>query len=448
MSVQKNHSDEMKSLSVESKMELNDLVYKPMPDVNEVAKRSQIRNYPSKQSYTGGETMTLILNSGSSYVNGKNSTLNFDVSIANGAPNAYFGCGSACNFFSIVRFTSQSGVELEACFDLNNLRPVIDRYVEPKEWFQTVGQCMGYANPSVTTDAAGAVVAPTNIDLKNVANKRTFCIPMSKIFELFNTDKPLIGLGLISGARIDIILEAPVTALMWTGGAGGAGQYTLNNVVCVLDCIEANDGILSALTEESAKKGLAYHFNSYDRNITSTTDVRIQLNSQNATSKAIMAVAKTRLTNNLSIPGVDSFLGFSDTKNYIFRLGQLTFPLAPINAGLIDKLEMYNQALYVWGKHRTSLQPSCVTYQSFRGFAEGADAAIAAGPLYAACDSVAVVDLERSVCDLSGLPLSGSRVLSLSAELNAAPGGGVTVTLYTLYAKLARVYPDRIVLRV
>ena len=147
----------------------NNLTYK-MPITNSVVSSRNLKKYPAERSsYSWGidgksraGPMLFHLQAGEQYVDWSKSFLEFtfsgqlnirdDTAGEDPGQNNYnrcllhFGQGSACNFIDEVIVTTRSGVEIHRIESFHRWRALQDRMKRSDDWFQTVGDLMGYTS--------------------------------------------------------------------------------------------------------------------------------------------------------------------------------------------------------------------------------------------------------------------------------------------------------------
>ena len=99
---------------------VNSLIYQLQPDLSVTVSRTMVKQFPMAQKHTSRDSMIFTLNSGSAYLDFRDSYLSFDVkNISTGGTggSAFFGTsgGSACNFFNRLTISSRSGQIIERC---------------------------------------------------------------------------------------------------------------------------------------------------------------------------------------------------------------------------------------------------------------------------------------------------------------------------------------------
>ena len=122
---------------------VNQLTYQLAPDLSVAVSRTMVKQFPMTQKHTSRDSMIFTLNSGSSYVDFKDSYISFDCK--NTSPgaggSAFFGSsgGSACNFFNRLTISSRSGQIIERIDRLNQLCAIRHNYEKSEVLKQTTG---------------------------------------------------------------------------------------------------------------------------------------------------------------------------------------------------------------------------------------------------------------------------------------------------------------------
>ena len=143
---------------IQSLLDWNNLVY-TMPATNSVVSARNLKTYRSDQlTYDPGDMMEFRLQTGSQYVDFKNSWIRLEMAIWNNAANTTklsnvtWGSGSAFNLIRDLVVSSRSGTELQRIEDFNVYRAFCDTMKKDHEWFKTVGASIGYFPRTITTE--------------------------------------------------------------------------------------------------------------------------------------------------------------------------------------------------------------------------------------------------------------------------------------------------------
>jgi hypothetical protein len=399
---------DVKSVAAKTLIEANKLEYKVPPSLSVVVQRRHIRNEAQSLEYVSGRTCNIMINSGDDYANGQTSYLVFKAESTDGDAVTW-GSGSALNMIRTITFFHSSGVEIERLENLNLYSRFVHKNTKGEEWFKTVGSMMGY-------EYAGS---KSYEDLKTA--QHTFVIPMSEISGMFNTEQ-LIPSYLLSGMRVSIDLAEAKVA---TKGTTASSQIKITEAAIVLDAFTLADNIQDKLNQVSgtSKNGTEFHWQSYDHSPKTITQASLHISAEKAVSRASRAFALTRSTEYTN-DGLKDSLKPEDLKlsQYQFRLGAMFFP----NKTLTDSVEFYHNQTFAFGGF--GHQMATIDYKAFEGKAGDGGAA-------GDSESAAVAALERSDMTLSGLPVSGSRALTLDATYSNS--GDRTVDMFLEYTKVA-----------
>lgn len=138
---------------IQELLDWNNLVY-TMPVTNSVVSARNLKTFRSDQlTYSPGDMMEFRLQTGSQYVDFKNSWIRLDLEVKNSGAtagdqvnNLTWGSGSAFNLIRDMVVSSRSGTELQRIEDFNIYRAFSDTAKKPHEWFETVGASMGYTS--------------------------------------------------------------------------------------------------------------------------------------------------------------------------------------------------------------------------------------------------------------------------------------------------------------
>ena len=341
---------------------VNDLVYVLEPDLSVATNKTHKVQYFQNSKYEHGSNAICILNSGADYIDTRRSWLQFDVAASGcnvATTRLYLGAnGSACNFINQLTISTRSGDILCQLFDFNLMQNILLPLTYDKQWFDTVGQTMGYGcGLDVGTSALAGDIGgmPTN----------RFCIPLYVLAPLFGYGR-LMPAMLMSGLRIEIqwanhtqaFQSLPTGAYGVPNGMTFAGAiattvwapvavpgvpvlgYTVLDPQLVLSSVQLSDSIQRSLNELSATNGLEIVYPDYERTTTTlgtSTDVNVEI--RKSCSRALKAFGRVRF-NNFTALGIgpevqhDSFRsekGFVFTE-YQWQLGSLYFPQQPVRS--------------------------------------------------------------------------------------------------------------------
>ena len=405
-------------------IDVNNLSYNLKPDLSVTTSRTTTTQFFQNQDYAENSTMVCILNTGASFVYGPNSTLAFDIKVAkkSGTSIPELGCffpapGSAANIFSRITIMSRSGVVLERIDSVNQLAAIKFAYQHDASYSKTIGSMMGYVSPTFKTTSN---------------QQQRFVIPLSLISGLFAYEN-LLPSALMSGLRIEIALTPAYQAFSlqvtdavnndWTYG------YSVINPRIQCDAYMLTDSIMRTLNEASASSGLEIVFPTYFTTIQSRSSTLLNMESRRACSRALSAFYTEQLpvTDWIYTKSPMMSVALNDANgptSVQFRAGSLYFPNTAISNDnpLICAPENYQMALQTFNKFNTALSSNVALedYQTNGLFVLG-------------------TTLERSTAlNLTGIPLSNSRVLALNATFKSSTP--TTCYMFLEYVTLARVF--------
>lgn len=381
---------------------LNSMSYRMEPDLSIVIQRNVQATYFQNQDAAPGATLTAILQTGSCFVNLRQSSLVLDVqnqsinasaggavSGANSSP-AWFGTngGSACNLISRIMLTSKNGTLIERIDNCNVLSAIKVNYKYDDSWRHSVGSLMGVVMPAgilnsgtsttatvsqtETAQSLGWLSASDGATADSGAITR-FVIPLYVFSTFCDSLGSLAPPQLMAGMKVEILLENPANAMMDASpGAAGINNKILNYhvVACRLD-LESyllTDSVQTVLNEEASSRGL---------DVVSATTVDTQAQRTNNTisvdvsrscSRALSVVYKERVlpvaTNIAYIYGGGAFfdpmasavygssLSVSYPQEFQCRAGSLYYPQSSIRGSnaLTATADLFAQTLRAFQK--------------------------------------------------------------------------------------------------
>lgn len=446
-------------------LQLNNMTYKLEPDLAVVVQRNVQSSFFLSQSYTAGSTMTCIVNSGSGFVNLRQSYLVLDVTNSSTA-NAWFGLsgGSAANFINRIQIVAKNGVVLERIDNANVLAAAKVAYAYDNSWINSVGSLMGIA-PSITTMLGSSTGWATGAKVR-------FIIPLYIFSTFCDSMNSLCPAQLLAGARFEILLESASAAMI---GAAKTDALNYSISACRIDfeTYLLTDSVMSVINQVAASTGLEVVSATTQDTQSIRNSTRLVVDVARSCSRALSVLYKERYPKSAAgadgangYPGNSLFdsmasafmLATAGTGGYInvpkewqIRAGQLYFPQTSIRGdgtalGLCEN-ELYQQSLRAFQK--LNLGPmgekagANVSLTDFRG---ATPLNILQGPQTGkACFAL---DLQRSAILTSGIPLSNSRQLSITYDTNFVSAGSFLVDVYLTYQILVRTFLSQVVLEV
>ena len=193
------------------------LTYNLPSSATVVVEKNQKVYFPHKSEYKDTENRIIVtLNSGSDFIDGKNSYLALNLSVQGthatpGSDFVTFGDGSAVNLFDEIVIRSRDGAEVERIRKLNSLVATRDRWSKSQDWMKCSGSQMGYQPQTYDSDTYTKEEFTDSLFVG-----RTFVIPLAHISGLFNSEALIASrrnvsqtLGAFVKSRITTDITAP-----------------------------------------------------------------------------------------------------------------------------------------------------------------------------------------------------------------------------------------------
>lgn len=374
-----------------SLLQVNKMLYKMPPSLGITARRHHVIDFSQQSSYNAGQTMVFDIQTGSYFIDGKNSYLRLNI-----IPDqdATFGSGGATNIISRVVVRTKSGKEWCRCEEFNLYIRNVLRYTCNENYLNRTARSYGYTN-----DGTGAVSA-------NGGDGTLFTIPLWLI-PCFNQDK-LLPPQIMEGLRIELTLASVNTALVNDGVA--PTTYSVKNAEIHSDAFDIADQFKRKVAEMSARQGLILvHKEYFHSNVgTLAQSTAYNFDIKKACSKACRNFTILRPSNTDDIDE-DSMNALDyDVVRYQAHCGQDYMPnqpisiTAPINANNIN--EAYYDTQFVWDKVNQCWYPNTINPAEFLGTND-----IKAG--------MVAFNLNKShITDLDGYVLNNSRALVVDIQ--------------------------------
>ncbi len=439
-------------LLASSILSANKLSYRLAPDISVAVSRNNQSQFFQNQSYTQNAVGVCIWNTGSNYVDVSRSSLvltvrNDSTTVAPAPVAAWFGPnGSACNLINRFTLMSRSGTVIELIQNCNQLAAHTLNYRHPRTW---KGKALPITTIAPTEEACfsggdaqlyGASPQPmTTSNSVNYAwaagETMRFVIPLAEFSPVFANSKELWPASLCSGLRMEILFELAGIAMMSVAGtATDIMGYTIVDCRVETECYQLSDMVLRTLNDQASSAGLeVVSVTAYDTQFI-RTQTAVNVDCSKAVSRALAFVYKERLTPvALGASGVDKFASYPVTSanyptSFQARIGGLYFPQQAIRN---------NGAAAGWRTAPADLYSILLQSLNQLGWMKQGVATNFVG--YLSQQFCITQSLERSnVLDLSGIPLSNSRLLNVQMEWSTA--ASVTGDLFLLYAVLIRCF--------
>jgi len=394
-----------------SLLQVNKMLYKMPPSLGITARRHHVIDFSQQNTYNNGQTVVFDLQTGSYFVDGKNSYLRLDIAtIANDADP--FNSGGITNVIKRVVVRTKSGKEWCRCEEFNLYVRNLLRYTASNNYLNKVGKSYGFDD---------AVVFPST-----TGNRYT--LPLWLI-PCFNQDK-LLPPQIMEGLRIEITL-ASVGEALETAGPAPTG-YVVTNAQIHSDAFDIADQFKRKVAEMSARQGLILvHKEYFHSNVgTISTSNTYNYDIKKACSKACRNFNILRLAVNTDNINVDSMNSDEyDVTRYQAHIGQDYVPNQPItidSIGLAGINEAYYDTQFVWGKVNQTWWCNTVTPEEFSGSGSKKLGMVA-------------FNLNKShVTDLDGYVLNNSRALVVDIQCGTSEARKIDTFLEHL--RVAKVY--------
>jgi hypothetical protein len=402
---------EVSNTPMDTLLSKNHLKYNIPPSLSVSVQRRAISNPAQSQTYNSKGKVNITSNSGDDWVWGRGSYLAFKLVASGDDTKKQFNSArsSAIDIIQTLTLYHSSGIEIERLEDVNLYHRVVDMYKYDSTYRKTE------LSATTSIDDAGAQV---NLPTADSGDK--FIIPLSHLSGLFDTDV-LLPAYIMSGMRFSIDLSSAATALK-SDGDGAATDYTISEVEIVLDSLTLADNVVKELNKKSASSGTELSWVSYENTAKTITTTKLNMSADRAVSRANRAFLVARdLVDVSNADRKKDSLSPNEfkTTQYQWRLGSQFFP----NKMLEHKSQMYKTALNCF---KDAKQGGQVSFTNFKA---------------AAGDGIMCASLERDdMLDLSGLPVSSSRSLTINADFSAVDAGGVQCNLFMDFVKVAKCF--------
>jgi hypothetical protein len=412
-----------------SLLQVNKMLYKMPPSLGITARRHHVIDFSQQNGYSNGQTMVFDLQTGSYFIDGKNSYLRLDVTIASTA-NGNYRSGGVSNLIKRVVIRTKSGKEWCRCEEFNLYVRNCLRYKCTENYINRTGKSYGFGSDSTATNQSSQ------------ANGVTYrwTLPLWLI-PCFNQDK-LLPPQIMEGLRIELTLEDPAVAFESTGAVN---SYTVTNAEIHSDAFDIADQFKRKVAEMSARQGLILvhkeYFHSNVGTIAESTSYNFDI--KKACSKACRNFTVLRLEANstgASRQSADSLNAeVYKVSRYQAHVGQDYMPNQPIDVPLdsgtnLPAIQGINEAYYdtqfVWDKVNQCWYPNTVTPEQFLGDADVTGAN---------CGMVAFNLNKSHVTDLDGYVLNNSRALVVDIKC-AGDAVARKLDTYLEHLRVAKVY--------
>jgi hypothetical protein len=371
-----------------SLLQVNKMLYKMPPSLGITARRHHVIDFSQQNTYNAGQTIVFDIQTGSYFIDAKNSYLRLDVATIGGDATA-FNSGGVTNIIKRVVVRTKSGKEWCRCEEFNLYVRNVLRYTASNNYLNKVGKSFGFD---------GGVPVST-------ANPR-YTIPLWLI-PCFNQDK-LLPPQIMEGLRIELTLAGVGEAFESVDPLTG---YVVTNAEIHSDAFDIADQFKRKVAEMSARQGLILvhkeYFHSNVGTISETNTYNYDI--KKACSKACRNFNILRPNDDISTLNADSMNAEAyNVIRYQAHVGQDYMPNQPITIeeplGLGPQIYNINEAYYdtqfVWDKVNQTWYCNTITPEEFLGLTGTKKLGMVA------------FNLNKSqVTDLDGYVLNNSRAL-------------------------------------
>jgi hypothetical protein len=286
----------------------NDVSYNEVPAVAATTRRTLGRIPALKDTYKDGDVLIINVETGSDFVDWCSSMLTFKTT-TDATATMQSTDSTILDCFREVVVYSRNGTELlrQQFFNLYSRSDLIVRH--SKDWLDTVGSSFGYGDN--TTDHAAGV---------------TWSVPMRVFSDLMckNQKSPP---QLVSGMRIEIVLESAQKSFIWADE--NSHSYNLTEIVLLADTHTLTDAISRKIMSDSAQNGLVQQWTDYSHisQDVGAASTRATVNFQKSVARASRALVLVRSSSNIDLHVNDSLATQAfDVSTSRFRIGSLYFP--------------------------------------------------------------------------------------------------------------------------
>ena len=419
------------SLGKAGVLNMNQLSYRMPPDLSVAVSRTVTTQHFANQSAAPGSSSTAIWNTGASYINAKETLLIFDLKNTSSVKQ-WFGLhgGSAANLINRLVISSRSGQVLEKIDRCNQLCTINALYRHDKDWASSTGSLFGMV-PTIT-----------DLDWGSGETIRV-CIPLSFLSPMMSSIESLLPSQLCSGLRFEVTWETSATALVSGADADVLG-YSVSNMRFATEAYLLSDLVMRSLNSQAAEAGLEIVCTTAHNNMTSRATSLLTTDVGKSVSRALSFCYKERaIVASVGTSTTSKFRSIKqDAASYVTefqaRVGSMYYPQSSIrtDASMMARgscPELMSTSLRCYNKLNPQDRIACqVTDKTFR---DG--------------DMAICQDLERSnVQRLSGIPLSQSRTLSITASYQETTTSQTDVDIFLYFVELIRCFSSQCVIEI
>lgn len=420
-----------------SLLDVNRLQYTRGVDGSLVRSRT-IKKFPAnKDSYSPGNLLSIILNTGDAFVDGPNSYLKVKMKgiQKEAAKVTDFGSGSCFNIINSARLTHQSGDDIEYNHSANLQAHILTHWATSKEEFEATRDLYGAGATSPTVVGGGA---------DSVTNTE-FILPLKYLFGCFARTDQLIPSNMLAGATLELQFENQEFAFVTDAAAGAATEPVISwSVELHLDTYDLYDSARKDLmmqASDSERSGLQFTYDTFFMTSTNLSSSTLNLDIMKSATKikrvAVAVVNKATGGDPVPPPPIgQDFFNFVLPYNTVqFRLGSQYTPALPSTS----KGEYYHHSLLAYqNEHSAQILPA-VKYDEY------ADPAAPSGAVIKGARILAQT-FERNSMDNSGQTTNNSQLINLSGSVAQKANAERTIYVFVQYTRIANLLQSNLVL--
>lgn len=320
-------------------LKANGLHYQMPKNLSVIELRTQnVYRADGNASASGGQILRCTLQTGSAYVDPKESYVTFKWALTGGANDAevtHSNIGAlAC--FNGVRLISRSGVEIYRVTDLDLFLSRWLPATKPREWWSSRAASFNGAYSDTKGD-------PSSTKYLSNGTMYSAAFPLELLMGPFAQHK-LIPSHLISGATIELqVNPSAKTAFKYTKDPTTAhiviSDFEVHASICTLS--ESSE---RSLDRVASVNGLEVFFSGISTGTTGSTNDYNEIPITKACSRASFLFTVFRLTSDIAAHDKDSYA--SPAGNFFglaqLRHGSIYMPTQAAKLGTLDQIHMFN----------------------------------------------------------------------------------------------------------
>lgn len=402
----------------ESILFVNNLTYS-LPSASSVCtNRVTKRSYFQNRTYGSQSTMICQFNTGTDFINTKNSKLVLKVRALGatmaGNSGSNFGSGSGMNFVKNIRIYHRSGTTYTNTTRMNLYRSKVDHVKESLTWFNSIGiPLMGYKGGiDFEINAASAIDTRTQY----------IEIPLNKVHSFWEGHGDvMLPPQIASGLRVEIDLENALTVFTKNPtNVGYFADYEIQDCYMDLESYSLMDSASASINTQASTQSLEYLYTDVFTSVNSTPALTTQVNID--INKSV-SLADSHITCILPVANINLGTGDSFSTPYLegswwTLLGSQQYPLQRID----NAKSAYHQALLTFDKFSHPGNDSALLYGNNLT------------PGFLGAYGIYGQSLERDTSlALSASPVNASRSLRFELTFDVPPVGANLVVVFLQY---------------